>query len=62
MSDIENLETQVSALQDKVIELESDLDRLKNLINQMVESDQMDDEEIKAWAIKNMLYTWANGA
>lgn len=59
---IDDLQTQLSGLQDKVIALEADLDLLKNLINQMCTADQISDEPIEPWEIRNTLQTWATEA
>lgn len=58
-SDIEDLQAQLSAVRDKVQDLENDIEALKNFIRQEVEQGPNNDSQFKGWEVFNLLSNWA---
>ncbi len=56
---IDELESQLSAAQDKIISLESDIERLKNFIWQAIETGPKNGQGFQGWEVMNTLFNWA---
>lgn len=59
-AEVENLQNQVSAAQDKIISLESDVENLKNLIRRLDEAGPTE-VNFQGWEVFSVLREWANG-
>lgn len=50
----------VKDLSERISKLEAQNESLKELIDSMCRLDNLHDDVIQAWEIRDMLYTWAN--
>lgn len=57
---VKDLQEQLSAAQDKIVELENSIDFLRNLLHAARETGPNNDNEFKGWEVMNVLQNWAN--
>ena len=55
----DDMHRQLSAAQDKIISLESDIERLKNFVWQAIETGPKNGQGFQGWEVMNTLFNWA---
>jgi hypothetical protein len=57
---VARLEVELSAAQDKITNLENDIDRLKKFIKAAIELGPLNNKETKGWEVMNLLAYWVS--